>query len=126
MKLPSYVKVDFAAEVFPGARGPQSGKRLPDCLEGVFHCARSDALVAGGNPSISVLLPKDLEDWNQVGPGAQEWVDSIFHAEGVPEFPMLVLCFGSLSSDSGFVLSLNKAEVSAKYISLGRMHSVQG
>jgi hypothetical protein len=97
---------------------PQLGKRLPDCPEDVFHCARSDELVAGGNSSIAVLLPKDLEDWNRVGPGAQKWVDSIF--------PMLVLCFGSLSSNSGFVLYLNKAEVSAKFISLQRLHNVQG
>jgi hypothetical protein len=125
-KLPSYSEVDFAAEVFPDVRGPQSGKLLPNRPEGVFHCARSDALSAGSNSSIAVSLPIDLEDGYRIQPSAQERVNSILDSECIPSFPMLVLCFGSLSSESGFVLIVNKAEVSAESISLRRVHIVQG
>jgi hypothetical protein len=61
-------------------------------------------------------MSKDLEDQDRVLPAAWEWVNVVVDEKLVPPHPLLVLGFGSLKSNSGAYLFINKAEVSAEDI----------
>jgi hypothetical protein len=111
---------------FLGSAPPQSGKRLAHCTDAVFHCARFDGVVAGGQTSVSVSFTKDLDHGDRIVPRGKLRVGMVGHAELFPSIPMLFHGFGTLCCNSGLDALVNKAEVSAQRICLRSGHSCQG
>ena len=52
--------------VFAKVLGPHTGELLSHSTEGVLHCSRSDAVMAGGQAAVSVSLSEELEDWDWI------------------------------------------------------------
>ena len=119
-------EVDLAGGVLSGIFGPHPGIRLTDSADGVLHCSRSDALLAGSKSSISIPSGKDPKDWDGVLHCAKEGIESVLLAKIIPSVPMSIKGFGSFSSDPGSYLFLKREEVTAEFICLRRGQSVQG
>jgi len=63
-------------------------------MEGVLRSPRLDGFTAGGKPSISISLCKNLEDGDRIGHFTEEWVQFEPDTELNPEFPISILFVG--------------------------------
>jgi hypothetical protein len=116
--LASDSKVYIPRCIFPDIRGPQSGERLTDRAQGVFHRARSDGVLTGRKLAVAIYLTEYLEERDRIFPPPHEGVDTELQAEHIPSRPMVFHCFGSLSGDSGSDAVINSADISEQRVCL--------
>jgi hypothetical protein len=88
-------EVDVAYTVLSDVLGPQAGKRLPHCTQGVFHSASPDGLTAGSGSAVTVAGAPDLEERDGIGNVAEEGIKLIGNAKVCPAGPMVVSCRGT-------------------------------
>jgi hypothetical protein len=125
-KLALEAEVDATRGIEARVRGPQSGKALADCTEGVLHSARPDLPVAGGDSAITVALAKDLEKQDGVIDGGEGGVGAKGITEVMPDGPDAILCAGARRNDAGIEGCPQQAEIRADFISGWRRHKRQG
>jgi hypothetical protein len=75
--------------------GPQSGKALAHCAEGVLHCARANWSAAGGEAAIPVALGEELEDEHRVRDVGEGLIGAEGLAESAPAEPREVVGAGA-------------------------------
>lgn len=125
--LPMDSEVFFACSIASEIFGPHPGVRLTHGLQCALHSSRLDGDAAGCQPSISVTLAEDLEDWCWVVMCAEERVKTEVIVEVIPSIPMFIHDgSGLFNSDSGACCFLNKLEITAEFIHFQSRQSCHG
>ena len=108
--------VNLEVRGFAGVRGPHPEERRCHRVEDRRYVVSSDAVLTGSNDAFSVVVSKDLQEWDGIADSPEEGIEAQLGAKSAPDGPMGILGGGSLGANSIGNRCLSSDEASADMV----------